>query len=343
MSDTRPIHPAAPAPIDQVRIEDNRDSFWREAFSLQGATTSRISIRAAIFTCIALGIYELNERLIHIDLGVEVAPYEVAGAALGLLLVLRTNAGYDRWWEGRRLWGGIVNQSRTLATTALANGPDDSEWRAGLTRWIAAFAHVVRHTLRNETHVPEVSRLLGTTPAERIAGAPHLPTRVSLEIARILREGYERHGMDASAFLAAENARNLLLDHLGGCERIKRSPLPKVYSISIRRFVVLFLGTLPFALLNKVGWITPLVELLVAYPILALDEIGFELQDPFSTSRMGHLPLDQICQSIEIEMLALGALPAASFRKNSGVDNLLREPRELDPARLQRGAKCDEP
>ena len=280
------------------------DGFWGEAFALQGSITRQVSAEVAVFVIFSLVVC-LLDYVTHPDLGVDVAPYEVAGAALGLLLVLRTNAGYDRWWEGRKLWGGIVNQSRTLSLTALANGPDDNDWRSRFVHWTAAFGHVCRYSLRSDHNMPAVARLLGEAEAAKLASARHMPTAVSLRIAAILREAADAGKLDRFAFLVAEQSRNQLIDHIGGCERILKSPLPKVYGINIRRFILLFMFTLPFALLPRVGWLTPLVTALVAYPILSLDRIGVELQNPFSLSRVGHLPLDEITKVIENDLLAL--------------------------------------
>ena len=276
-----------------------------EAFAIHGSglrTWSRK--RVLIFTLISLLVCVVN-YIIPPNLGVGVAPYEVAGVALGALLVLRTNAGYDRWWEGRKLWGGIVNQSRTLATTALSYGPDDPQWRSSVVRWTASFAIASRLDLRGERHASAFVPLLGPHEASRIASSHHLPTAVSLEIAALLRAAYEREEMDRLAFVQAESSRMSLIDHIGGCERIVKTPLPKAYGINIRRFIVLFLATLPFSLLEVIGWLTPVVEFLVAYPILSLDEIGVELQNPFSIRCLGHLPLDDICTTIERDLLAL--------------------------------------
>ena len=90
--------------------------------------------------------------------------------------------------------------------------------------------------------------------------------------------------MDRFAFVRAEEERAKLIDHIGGCERILKTPLPAAYSIEIRQFIFVFLVALPFGILAKVDWLTPLVTMLVAFPILALDEIGVELQNPFSTA-----------------------------------------------------------
>jgi ion channel-forming bestrophin family protein len=288
-------------------------TFWHDALAIRGSVTLRVLPRVLAFGLYALFLYELDKRLVDISIGVEVAPYEVAGAALGLLLVLRTNAGYERWWEARKLWGAIVNQSRNLAIAALAYGPADPSWRDRVVRWTIAFAHASRHSLRGERTIPKIAALLGAETAAEIAASEHMPDFVSLRLAEILHEGYDHLAMDRFAFLQAEQARFLLMDDVGGCERILKTPLPQAYAISIRRFILLFFATLPFALLDRVEALAPIVTVLVAYPILSLDDIGTELQNPFSTRNVGHLALDQVCETIEGNLLALlGTNPQAA-------------------------------
>jgi putative membrane protein len=218
---------------------------------------------------------------------------------------LRTNAGYDRWWEARKLWGGMVNASRNLLITAVAHGPDDPAWRESLARRTAAFAHSCRRSLRFERDIPEVERLLGPEDAARLAAAWHMPTEAARQIDLLLREAFSRPGTDPFAFQEALRRRAELIDHYGGCERILKSPLPRVYSVNIRRFIVLFLVTLPWALLDRVVWLTPFITCLVAFPLLSLDEIGTQLQNPFWVNHLGHLPLDGFCATIERDLLAL--------------------------------------
>jgi ion channel-forming bestrophin family protein len=241
----------------------------------------------------------------EIDLGISVAPYEFAGAILGSLLVLRANSGLDRWWEGRKLWGAITNQSRNLAIIVLANGPDDPRWRREIIGWIAAFGHVARRNLRRQKNMTEIEELVGPDGVEWLARAEHRPTAVSIKIARLIRDARDQGTLDPMAFLRADEQRSLLIDHIGGCERINKTPLATAYVILIRRFIVLFLATLPFALLRRVEWLTPFVTVLVAYPILALDHIADDLQQPFLTSSINHLPLNDITTTIESNLLAL--------------------------------------
>ena len=301
-----------------MRFRDKELLFWVEVFGVQGSAMPLILLRVLVFGAFALLITALHHGTDtdRFNLHVGVGPHEVAGAALGLLLVLRTNAGYERWWEGRKLWGGIVNQSRNLAINALSYGPADPAWREQVVRWAAAFPHAVRLNLRDQRQSTSMVALLGREAAERAFAAHHIPNAISMHLGSLLREAYERMGMSQLAFTRAEEQRATLIDHLGACERIRSSPLPLAYRIEIRRFILLFLLTLPFALLEEAEWLTPLATMLVAAPILALDKIGTELQFPFASTSLNHLPLDQLCLKIETDLLAMldagDALPPAS-------------------------------
>jgi putative membrane protein len=285
-------------------INGKRRGFWRDALAIEGSITPHVLPHVVAFGAISgaiVGLAHLEEQLWGVRLALEVAPYEIAGAALGLLLILRTNAGYDRWWEARRLWGGIVNQARNLAIDGLAYGPSDPQWRRQWVAWTAAFPHVARASLRNHAPGPELAALIGEPAAAQVAASGHMPSFVALALAELLRQAREQHGMDSFAFVQTDKERALLIDHVGACERILKTPLPRVYAIKIRRFIALFLLTLPIALLHKVErtWLIPLISMMVAYPIISLDQIGVELQNPFDLDRLSHLPLNEISQNIE--------------------------------------------
>ncbi|HWC88853.1 MAG TPA: bestrophin family ion channel [Pirellulales bacterium] len=282
---------------------DFRSAFWADLVRSQGTADVVIFGRVLVFGILATLIC-IAEIVTENTIAIDVTPYEILGAALSLILVLRTNAGYDRWWEARKLWGGITNQCRDLALTALRYGPADEGWRDGLVRWTAAFGHAARCSLRSQRDCPELVSLLGAERAASLVAARHMPTYVSSMIAQTLAEAIAQGRMSGFAFQQADRQRAQLLDHLGGCERIQKTPLPLAYAVKIRRFIFLFLISLPFALIARVGWLTPLLTMLIAYPILALDEIGSELQQPFLTTSLNHLPLDEICMTVERDVLA---------------------------------------
>ncbi len=279
-------------------------TFWREAVLIKGSVTPIVILNVFVFGLIAAIICVVDhyiEDVFQVNLGLEVGPHEIAGAALGLLLILRTNAGYDRWWEGRTLWGGIVNQSRNLALESLAYGPTDKVWCTELITWVKAFPYAAKSSLRSEKELAKFEQLLGKSEAEKLIASSHMPFYVSLKIAGLLRSALDKGVLNSFAFAQMERERSLLIDHIGACERILKTPLPIVYSVKIRRFVAIFLITLPFALLHQMetDWLVPLVIMLVSYPLLSLDQIGIELQNPFYKSSLNHLPLDEIAEGIE--------------------------------------------
>jgi putative membrane protein len=285
-------------------LEDRR-RFWRYVIAIQGAVTPLIMPRVLVFGATAALVTALRRFLAGYTL--EVGPVELVGGALVVLEVVRTNAGYERWWEGRKLWGGIVNQSRNLAISALAYAPRaDPAWRERFAQWVAAFPHAARGSLRGERELPELKRLRGDdAQGEQVSRSVHLPSAIARQLATLLHSAVEQGLMTPFAFLQCDRQRALLIDHIGACERILKTPLPLVYVIILRRFVALYLFVLPLALIDRVGWAAPLLTMLAAYPLLGLDYIAVELEKPFSKHSLNHLPLDEICETIERNVLGL--------------------------------------
>lgn len=278
----------------------SESSFWFDVFPrdpLSHKYVRRVFRSLVPFIGFSILAYVLD-RFTHLTVDIGVAPYEVAGAILGVFLVLRTNSGYERWWEARKLWGGIVNQCRSLATSTMAYGTDPV-WQTELVNMITLFAHATRRQLRNEHELPEAMRLLRGPLAAKLSHTSHAPQMVALQIARLLREGAQTGQLCEAVLMQMERDRISLIDFMGGCERIVKTPLPRAYNTVIRQFLVLFLFTLPFGILQKVTWMVPMITAFVGFPLLALDEIGTELQNPFSVAHVNHLPLEQICQTIE--------------------------------------------
>ncbi len=294
----------------QQLFNSRATTFWRDALGIDGSVTPHVIPNVLVMGGVASAICASSWLLLKtsgIDLALPVAPYEYMGAALGLLLVLRTNAGYDRWWEARKLWGGIVNQCRNLAISGLTYGPRDAAWQDEFVRWVAVFPYASCASLRDETEQPKIEALLGTNAAAKVFQSNHMPTYAAQRLALLLRQACENADMDRFAFMQVDRERAQLIDHLGACERIKKTPLAHAYSIKIRRFITIFLLTLPFALLHLIGhnWLVPAITMLVSYPLFSLDQIGYELQNPFSVSNLDHLPLDAICSAIENNVMAL--------------------------------------
>ncbi len=293
--------------------------FWAEALAVAGSALPLVMPRALLFGLFALAVTAIDLNAQLPDLNIEITPFEVAGGVLSLVLVLRTNAGYERWWEGRRLWGDIVNRSRNLAVAALGYGPDDPAWRREIVGRTSAFSHAARQILRGERDAKDLGRLIAPAEAGRVADAGHMPSAVAGLIAESLRDARDRLGLDGFALLRIDPERAALIDDIGGCERIQKTPLPLAYRVEIRRILIAFIAAIPFAVVRRLYWLTPIATVLIALPLLAIDKIGTELQDPFSRDSLNHLPLDDICATIEGNLTSMLDEPASRPQETEGV------------------------
>jgi ion channel-forming bestrophin family protein len=298
---------------DSLHLHSNKDespSFLRGSLMWRGSVTPRIFLSLLLMTSYCLLIVVLDQYwqpLPHLA----VTPFEYTGVVLGLVLVFRTNTGHERWWEGRKLWGGIVNQSRNIAIEALSYGevlnisPEQSLWRTEMVKWTVTFSFAVRESLRNGKNFDNLTDLLSEQELEALKSAVHMPLFVASKIAALVQQARLSQYIDGFVFAKLEEQRILLIDYMGACERIQKTPMPLVYAIKSRRFILIFLLLLPFSLIENLGFSAVFIFFLVAYPLLSLDRIGLELQNPFVTQNLSHLPLHTICDTIKLHCLAL--------------------------------------
>lgn len=289
-------------PSKLANQEENKN-FLRGALAWHGSVTPRILSGVLLTGLYTFGIFYLDNHYYKLP-RLEVTPFEYTGAVLGLVLVFRTNAGHERWWEARKLWGAIVNQCRNLMVLTWNYGENDFAWRNEMIKWIVTFPFAVKESLRLQKNFSALNNWLNESEITDLQNAQHLPLFVSNKIAALLEQARHKQQIDLFVFTQLEKQRAALIDSLGGCERILKTPMPLVYAIKARRFILIFLLLLPFPLINEAGIMSPLVAILVAYPLLSLDRIGVELQNPFSKRNLSHLPLDTICETIKNNAVA---------------------------------------
>jgi putative membrane protein len=222
--------------------------------------------------------------------------HTLAGTALSLLLVFRTNASYDRFWEGRKLWGGVVNETRNLLRSAAVNIPS-LELLRRLAVWTAVFPYAMTRVLRGQGALGPAAALLPADEVQRVLAAGNAGVAVAMRMSSVLAEARQRGLISDYVQLQIDQNVQLLIDYQGGCERIVKTPLPFAYMLHLRRTLILFILGLPFALVESFGWATVPVVALVAHTFLGIEEIGVEIEDPFGTEP-NDLPLEQISASI---------------------------------------------
>ncbi|RUR07428.1 bestrophin family protein [Legionella sp. km772] len=273
-------------------------SFLDCALAFQGSVTPRVW-KKVLASCLYACLISLLSIFIP-SLVLPISPFEYAGVIMGLILVFRVNAGYDRWWEARKLWGTVVNCSRNLAIIIFNYvGPSNKVEINTSLGLIAAMPYLMKNTLREVMPTDEVKHLLDEHIYAQMQQWQHKPNFISSKLADLLSKLQENGTLNQFAFLKAEELRETILDCQGACERILKTPMPFVMAIKSRRFILLFLLILPIALVNYSIYINPIVVTFVAYALFSLDQIGVELQNPFSIENLSHLPLNDICKTIE--------------------------------------------
>jgi putative membrane protein len=272
-------------------------------FDLKGSMVREIVGRLFVFTLWALGAVAIH-RYVH-PVGLPSTVHGLVGVALGLLLVFRTNSSYDRFWEGRKLWGGIVNETRNLArASGVFLRERDPELYRTLVRWTAVFPYAAASVLRGEAGLGPVSAQLPPDEVRQVSISQHLALSVSQRMSEALSEGRRRGHYNEYTQLALDQNVQQLIDYMGGCERIHKTPMPFAYMVHLRRALVLYCGSLPFALVESFGWGAVVATFLVSYVFFGIEEIGVEIEDPFGTDE-NDLPLERICSVIQGNLLAL--------------------------------------
>ncbi|WAS04124.1 bestrophin family ion channel [Gloeomargaritales cyanobacterium VI4D9] len=230
---------------------------------------------------------------------------------LGLLLVFRTNTAYDRFWEGRKAWGTIVNASRNLARQILVMvdecTPRDRQEKEQAVRLITAYAIALKCHLRGESPLAELQDLLPPDRLHLLAGMAHRPVGLAFWIGDYLRWQYQQQHLNAYQFSTLEQPLSQLVDALGVCERILRTPQPLAYSVHLRHILILYCFFFPFRLVAQLGWATIPVTAIAAFVVLGIEEIALEIENPFGTDP-NDLPLDQICGVIRRDVEELISL-----------------------------------
>jgi putative membrane protein len=263
-------------------------------FAVRGSIVPVIAPRVGFLVVLSVVTVALHESWAMFP-EIDAAGFTVFGIALSLFLGFRNNAAYDRWWEARKLWGGLLADLRSLAREVEVFVPDEALQRR-LIRLSLAFIHLHRVNLRRIEDDPQARAL-----APELLGTPHPPCAALDRIATEIGAAHRAGGIDGFGVLALQERLGSVTTQQCGCERIATTPLPYVYSLLIYRTTYLYCLLLPLALVGPAGWLTPLFVGIVAYVFLGLAEVSEELSHPFGTTPNA-LPLDAICRAVEISL-----------------------------------------
>lgn len=293
-------------------IDYNPHSWRSHLFDIHGSMVRDILTRVLLSTMwagLVLVAHRYWQGADGAGLAVPSVGHALLGTAIGLLLVFRTNSAYDRFWEGRKLWGGIVNESRNLGrtvTTVLASDPELVRRAIG---WAMALPWACAQHLLGRRGLGTAGANLPADEVEAVLEANHVPTAVGCRITQTLLEAKRQGLISDIEWQYIDQNVQLMIDYVGGCERIRNTRIPYVYMVHLRRALLLYHLTLPFALIKDFGLLMPAVVFLVSYLMYGIEEIGVEIEDPFEGGP-NDLPIEQYAARIEATLRDL--LPTAS-------------------------------
>lgn len=274
-------------------ISYNPKSWWGLIFRFHRSDTFRRLLPA--MTTVAL----FNGAVAYVDrdlwpghLHTTTVVHSLLGFVISLLLVFRTNTAYERWWEGRRQWGALVNVSRNLALKLDAYLHDEDAARSVVADMLGAYALALKDHLRAPP------------------GPEHPPSEVAAGLHREIAKLHRKGTLNREHFLALNGDLGQLIEICGACERIRKTPIPYSYSLFIKKFIFVYIVTMPFVFVADFGYWVALFGVFMFYVLASLELIAEEIEDPFGEDA-NDLPTPELARTIAADARAiLRVLPA---------------------------------
>lgn len=262
--------------------------WFGRALNLKHSVIPKIWFRLLIVTLFANFITLLYFQNYPVSLPVLASI--VPNIILGLLLVFRTNTAYDRYWEGRKLWGSLINNTRSIARVIGVNTSISKDLKKELLEHLISFSELTKDMLFGDldrTKLPKIQENMQNPNIYELqllqAKVDELTSKGKIEVIR-----------NENITTKIDN----LTDIIGGCQRIINTPIPLAYSIHIKQLILLYSFSLPFQFVGQTGWWTPALTLIICIALMGIEEIGLEIENPFGKDH-NDLDLDKFVRTIK--------------------------------------------
>ncbi|MFQ4144126.1 bestrophin family protein [Chlorogloeopsis sp. ULAP02] len=274
--------------------------WWRTAFQLKGSVITAIYKR--VIGCGFFGVLVSLLYYFEIPVSQPILGTVIPSIVLGLLLVFRTNTAYERFWEGRKSWGSIINTVRNLARQIWVSieeiSSEDKKDKIAALNLLVAFAVATKLHLRSESVNPELEDLMQYSKYIKLKMMNNPPLEVAFWIDDYLQHQYNRNCLNSYQLTSMRELLNLLVDNLGICERILKTPIPLAYAIHLKQLLLIYCLLLPFQIVEELGWWTGVIVALISFTLFGIEAIGLEIENPFGYDA-NDLPLDTICNTMK--------------------------------------------
>jgi putative membrane protein len=256
-----------------------------------------MTLYSAVMCYVLLDVLRFHESDFHTTISM----HSLLGIVLGLFLVFRTNSSYDRWWEGRKLWGSLVNNTRNLSHKLNAFlDKDDADNRMWFARMIPNFVFALKEHLRKGAMLSDLE-VVDDNFIASLKDVKHVPNRLSSMMYIRINDLYKTNKISGDQLFLVDKELKEFSDILGACERIKNTPIPYNYSMYIKQFMFIYLITLPMAFVTTSGYITIPIVMLVTFVLLSVELIAEEIEDPFGRD-INDLPTDELAEKIMVNV-----------------------------------------
>jgi putative membrane protein len=282
----------------QAMIAYNPKSWIQLIFGFHKSDTFRILWKEILYMgafTLVLAYVEINYFPNTAVLEKLISVYSLIGFVISLLLVFRTNTAYDRWWEGRKKWGEVVNDTRNIAVK-LSGILKSEHDRLYFARMISNFVYAMKEQLRSGVDLDQLE--LTNEEKEDLMDQLHIPSAISALMYKRVKLLRDKGELTDYEFLSLDKNLNGLLDSMGACERIKKTPIPYSYSLFLKKFIFIYVTTLPFAFVNLFGYYSALIATFVFYVLVSMEVLAEEIEDPFGEDD-NDLPTDDIVLQIK--------------------------------------------
>lgn len=250
-------------------------------------------------TCFVIETFDWADQIL-----MNTSIFSLLGVILSIFLVFRTNTAYDRWWEGRKQWGALVNHTRNLAIYVNTMFPKgDKEVRHYFAKHISNFCLALVEHLREGTNLDKLIYLKEEERAEYETRG-HIPNHISMQIFDRISSAHREGTLSEGDYINIKAQHQALLDILGACERIKKTPIPFSYAVYLKIFITAYAVLLPFALVSTFHFATIPLSMFIFFALLGVELLGEEIEDPFGLD-CNDLPTGTIAHTIKTNVFEI--------------------------------------
>jgi len=299
-----------------------KEHWFKMLFVWHGSVLPALLPRLLLLFVFSLGVVYFRGIVFSFKIPLNPAPLTLFGFVLALFLGFRNNVSYERFWEGRKLWGALLNTSRSLTRQVLTLGNIKND--TSVTEFIdllSSFIFALKHQLRGTDPYEDLKDRLDGKKWETVLAAKYKPAVIMKLMADWVREAKEGGRIDSIQQARFDENLDKLSDIVGGCERIVSTPIPYSYRVLLHRTVYIYCSLLPFGLVDTLGWFMPLIVVFVAYTFVAFEAIADEIEEPFGTEA-NDLALNSMCEMINatIHEMAGETIPVVQKSSQNIID-----------------------